>query len=132
MKRVLFVCIENSCRSQMAEGFARELGQSVIEAYSAGSQPSGTVNPDAVGVMVEVGIDISRYQSKGFQDLPVKTFDWVITMGCGDACPFVPAKHRLDWSIEDPKGRDLEFFRKVRDAIGRNVKDLVQKISLSR
>jgi len=132
MKRVLFVCIENSCRSQIAEGFARELGQGVIEACSAGSRPSGKVNPDAVKVMAEVGIDIAGNQSKGFAELPVKQFDWVVTMGCGDACPLIPAEHRLDWKIDDPKGRDLEFFRKTRDTIGRHVKDLVQKISLSR
>ena len=132
MKRVLFVCVENSCRSQMAEGFARELGQGVIDANSAGSRPSGKVNSDAVRVMAEVGIDISKYQSKGFQELPVKEFDWVITMGCGDQCPLVPAVKRLDWEIDDPKGRDIEFFRKTRDMIGRMVKDLIKNISLSR
>jgi protein-tyrosine-phosphatase len=115
----------------MAEGFARKFGQGVIEAYSAGSRPSGKVNPEAVRIMAEAGIDISGHQSKGFQELLVKQFDWVVTMGCGDACPFVPAKHRLDWKIDDPKGRDTEFFCKIRDTIGRNVKELIQQISFS-
>ncbi len=131
MKRVLFVCIQNSCRSQMAEGFARELGKGVVEVYSAGSRPSGKVDPDAVKVMAEAGIDISGNRSKGFQEIPFNGFDWVITMGCGDRCPFVPAEQRLDWAVEDPKGKSLDFFREVRDQIKKNVEKLVQHIAFN-
>jgi len=128
MKKVLFVCVENSCRSQMAEGFARDLGKGVIEAYSAGSRPSGKVNPEAVRVMQEAGIDISSQQSKGFDQLPVKEFDYVITLGCQDACPFVPAREHIDWNIEDPKDKDTDFFRKVRDDIADKVKELIKNV----
>jgi arsenate reductase (thioredoxin) len=131
MKKVLFVCIENSCRSQMAEGFASVLGKDVLEPYSAGSRPSGKVNPEAVKVMREAGVDISASQSKGFQELPVKEFDFVITMGCGDQCPVVPAEKHIDWQIEDPRGRDVEFFRGVRDNIKNKVRELVRTISLA-
>lgn len=122
--RVLFVCVENSCRSQMAEGWARHLFGDKIEAYSAGSKPSGIVNPDAIKVMAEIGIDISGQKSKGFNDLPIKEFDYVITMGCQDSCPFFPAKEHLDWQIEDPKGKGIDVFRRVRDEIGKKVKEL--------
>ena len=128
MKKVLFVCVENSCRSQMAEGFARSLGKGAIEAHSAGSRPSGKINPEAVRVMQEAGIDILSQQSKGFDRLPVKEFDYVITLGCQDACPFVPAKKHIDWDIEDPKGKDAEFFRKVRDDIADKVKELIKNV----
>ncbi|MCX5642409.1 MAG: arsenate reductase ArsC [Candidatus Omnitrophica bacterium] len=126
MKKVLFVCIENSCRSQIAEGFACNLGGGIIEPYSAGSRPSVKINPEAVRVMQELGIDISSRQSKGFDQLPVKEFDFVITLGCQDVCPFVPAKQHIDWNITDPKGKDAEFFRKVRDDIADKVKDLIR------
>jgi arsenate reductase len=132
MKKVLFVCIENSCRSQMAEGFASAFGKDVLDAYSAGSHPSGKVNPEAVKVMREAGVDISGYQSKGFQELPVKEFDVVITMGCGDQCPVVPAEKHIDWHIEDPRGRDVAFFRRVRDNIKNQVRELIRTISLSK
>ena len=126
--KVLFVCIENSCRSQIAEGFARNLGEGVIEAYSAGSRPSGKTNPEAIRVMQELGIDISSQSSKGFDQLPVKEFDYVITLGCQDVCPFVPAKQHIDWHVDDPKGKDVEFFRKVRDAIAEAVKELIKNV----
>ncbi|MFH2067976.1 MAG: arsenate reductase ArsC [Candidatus Omnitrophota bacterium] len=126
MKKVLFVCVENSCRSQMAEGFARNLGEGIIEAYSAGSRPSGKINPEAIRVMRELGIDISSQESKGFDRLPVKEFDYVITLGCKDACPFVPSKQHIDWNIEDPKDKDTEFFRKVRDDIAEKIKELIR------
>ncbi|MBF0215913.1 MAG: arsenate reductase ArsC [Candidatus Omnitrophica bacterium] len=128
MKKILFVCVENSCRSQMAEGFAKILGKGVVEAYSSGSKPSGKVNPDAVRVMDEAGIDINASASKGFNDLPVKEFDYVVTMGCGDVCPFVPAKEHIDWKIPDPKGRDMEYFRSVRDNIRDRVREFVNVI----
>ena len=117
MKTVLFVCVENSCRSQMAEGIVRHFGKGILEAYSAGSKPSGIINPGALEVMREFGIDISKQKSKGFSDLPIKIFDYVITLGCKDICPFVPADKHIEWEIDDPKGKDLDFFRKVRDEI---------------
>jgi len=128
MKKVLFVCVENSCRSQMAEGWARHLGKGALEAYSAGSKPSGTVNPDAVKVMAEAGVDISGQGSKGFFDLPVKEFDHVVTMGCKDVCPFVPARKHIEWQIEDPKGEDLDHFRKARDVIKMKVTGLIETL----
>ena len=124
-KRILFVCVENSCRSQMAQGWAAKLGGDKVEAFSAGSKPSGVVNPDAIKVMKEIGIDISGQTSKGFEQLPYNKFDYVITMGCQDVCPFFPAKEKIDWQITDPKGKGLEFFRKVRDEIGDRVKQLI-------
>jgi arsenate reductase len=128
MKKILFVCVENSCRSQIAEGFARNLGEGIVEAYSAGSRPSGKINPEAIKVMRESGIDISSQKSKGFDRLPVKEFDYVITLGCQDACPFVPAKQHVDWGVADPKGKDIEFFRKVRDNIADKVKELIKNV----
>jgi len=117
MKRILFVCIENSCRSQMAEALAKKIAKGHLEAFSAGSRPSGKVNPNAVAVMKESGIDISHHRSKGFDQLPYKEFDYVITMGCQDQCPFIPASKTLDWQVEDPSGKDLDFFRQIRDKI---------------
>jgi len=106
----------------MAEAFARHHG---AEAYSAGSKPSGKVNSDAIKVMQEIGIDISSNSSKGFNELPKETFDYVITMGCHDTCPFIPAKKNIEWTIEDPKDRDIEFFRKIRDEIGAKIKEFL-------
>ena len=123
--RILFVCVDNSCRSQIAEGFAKKYGGDKVEVYSAGSKPSGIVNPDAIEVMKEAGIDISGQVSKGFERLPYNKFDLIVTMGCQDVCPFFPAKEKIDWQIEDPKGKGMEVFRKVRDEIGEKVKWLV-------
>jgi len=128
MKKVLFVCVENSCRSQMAEGFARLFGGGIFESYSAGSKPSGKVDHMAVEVMKEAGIDISSQKSKGFNDLSVKEFDMVITLGCGDVCPFVPAKEHVEWKIGDPKGKEIGVFRMVRNQIKDNVKKLAEFI----
>ncbi|MBI4377713.1 MAG: arsenate reductase ArsC [Nitrospinae bacterium] len=134
--KILFVCIENSCRSQMAEGFARSVmvspetksGQRIpqIEVYSAGSMPSGIVNPIAVAVMKEKGINISAQTSKGFNTLPEGEFDITITMGCGGECPSIPAKERIDWQIRDPKGSPIEVFREVRDEIEKKVLELLK------
>ena len=128
MKRVLFVCVENSNRSQMAEAFARIHGGEKVEAYSAGSLPSGIVNPKAIEAMRELGCDISRRRSKSIVDLPDIEFDFVATMGCGDACPFVRAKRREDWDIPDPKALAPEEFRAVRDLIGGKVKTLLKTL----
>ncbi|MBI3507732.1 MAG: arsenate reductase ArsC [Proteobacteria bacterium] len=127
MRRVLFVCVENSCRSQVAEGLARALGADALEPHSAGSRPSGTVNPTAIALMRERGIDISRHASKSLQDVPSAGWDYVVTMGCGDACPFVPAKARIDWKIPDPKALPKEEFNRVIDEIEKNVRALVDE-----
>lgn len=122
---VLFVCVENSNRSQMAEGFARNLGQGRVTAFSAGSRPSGQINPRAIQFMKERGIDLTAQRSKGLGDLPQVRWDWIVTMGCGDACPALPAKHRLDWELPDPKLLDDAGFRAVRDRIEALVSGLV-------
>jgi arsenate reductase (thioredoxin) len=122
MKRVLFVCVENSCRSQIAEAFARIHGGNSVEVYSAGSRPSGVVNPKAIETMREVGYDLSTHKSKSLDDIPNETFDFVATMGCGDECPLIRADKREDWEIPDPKDMPSEEFRVIRDEIGRKVK----------
>jgi arsenate reductase (thioredoxin) len=124
--RLLFVCVENSCRSQMAEGFARALGAGRVEAWSAGSRPSGRVNPRAVALMKEKGIDLGSQRSKGLDDLPPNLdWDYLVTMGCGDACPHLPARRRVDWDLPDPKPLGDEEFRRVRDQIGALVAGLL-------
>ena len=127
-KKILFLCTSNSCRSQMAEGFAKKLGQGKTEVFSAGSNPSGKVDEMAIQVMKEKGIDISSQKSKGFGDLKEKNFDYVITMGCGDVCPFVPARQRIEWGILDPKGKSIEVFREVRDVIERKAREFVESL----
>jgi arsenate reductase len=128
-KKVLFVCIENSCRSQMAEGFAGYFGSAVLDAYSAGSKPSGKINPVAIRVMREAGRDISRQKSKGFDGLSFKEFDYVVTLGCQDTCPFVPAGEHIEWHIEDPKGKSTDYFREVRNKIRHKVINLIKRLS---
>jgi len=125
--KLLFVCIENSCRSQMAEAFARIHGGDGMEAYSAGSRPSGTVNPRAVESMGEAGYDLSTHQSKGLDAVPQGGFDYVVTMGCGDECPFIEAKVHDDWDIPDPKSMPLDEFRQVRDLIEGRIKALIER-----
>jgi arsenate reductase len=129
MKTVLFLCTENSCRSQMAEAFAKSLGGGVISAYSAGSRPSGTVNSLAVKVMLEKGLDISSARSKGFADLPVSRVDYLVTMGCQDVCPFFPTTKQVEWKLPDPQAQPVEFFRCVRDDIEKMVMELIETIS---
>lgn len=116
MKRVLFVCVENSNRSQMAEAFARMHGGGGVEALSAGSAPSGRINPKAVRFMAERGYNLGAHTSKSLQDVSGE-FDAVVTMGCGDACPWVPAKQRVDWALADPRDMDDAGYRAVRDDI---------------
>ena len=125
MRRLLFVCVENSCRSQMAEAFARIEGGAAIEAWSAGSAPSGVVNEKAIAAMREVAYDLSTHRSKSLALLPDVEFDTVVTMGCGDACPHVAARRRCDWTIPDPKEMDQPAFREVRDEIARRVRELL-------
>jgi arsenate reductase len=124
-RKLLFVCVENSNRSQMAEAFARIHGGENIEAYSAGSQPSGEVNPKAIAAMREVGYDLSKHKSKSLDDIPQVEYDFVATMGCGDACPFVRAKRREDWQIPDPKNLSPADFNEVRDLIEQKVRDVL-------
>jgi arsenate reductase len=124
MKRVLFVCIENSNRSQMAEAFAHIYGGVDVEALSAGSRPSGQINPKAVRFMQELGYDLTTHISKSLEDVDGE-FDAVITMGCGDACPWVPATRREDWTLPDPKHMDDEAYRAVRDDIASRVRALL-------
>lgn len=128
VKAILFVCVENSCRSQIAEGLMNYYGRDIIKAYSAGSKPSGKVNPDAIQVMKEIDIDISSNHSKGFDELPLKEFDYVISMGCKDVCPYLPAKKHIEWNIPDPKGKDLDYFREIRDNIKEKIVNLLKEI----
>ena len=124
-KNILFVCIENSCRSQMAEAFVNIHGDDKINAYSSGSNPSGIVNPKAIESMKELVYDLSKHDSKSLQEIPQIEYDAVITMGCGDKCPFIAAKKREDWNLPDPKNLPLDEFRKVRDEIAARVKKLI-------
>jgi len=127
-KKVLFVCIENSNRSQMAEAFARLLDNN-IDAYSAGSKPSGKINAKAVASMKRVGYDLSTHVSKSLANVEkYAPFDAVVTMGCGDACPWMPAKKFVDWNIPDPKNMDEQAFNQVRDHIREKVKDLLPSL----
>lgn len=124
--KLLFVCVENSCRSQMAEAFARSHVDGGVEAYSAGSRPSGVVNPRAIETMAELGIDMSGHRSQAVSEVEGHgPFDAVVTMGCGDACPWVPARLHLDWDLPDPKHMPPNEFRAVRDDIGRRVRQLI-------
>ncbi len=124
--RILFVCVENSNRSQMAEAFARLHGEDRIEASSAGSRPSGKVNPRAIRFMAEVGYDLSTHVSKSLDAFNGQDVDVAVTMGCGDACPLVRARRREEWQIPDPKELPDEQFRSVRDLIERKVKELLE------
>jgi arsenate reductase (thioredoxin) len=128
-KRVLFVCVENSNRSQMAEAFARIHGGVPVEAYSAGSRPSGRINPKAIEAMRDVGYDLTQHTSKSLSDIPDRDYDAAVTMGCGDECPLVRARYREDWGIPDPRDMPPEQFRAVRDLIETKVKDLLARLS---
>jgi arsenate reductase len=125
---VLFVCVHNAGRSQMAAGFMRELGGDRVEVLSAGSAPKDSINPIAVEAMAEVGIDIKNQQPKVLTTEAVLESDAVITMGCGDACPFYPGKRYEDWVLEDPAGQDIDFVRKVRDEIKGRVATLLSEL----
>ena len=126
--KILFVCIENSNRSQMAEAFARMVGDDV-QVYSAGSQPSGKINMKAVAAMKEIGYDLTKHHSKSLNEInQFAPFDVVVTMGCGDACPWMPAKKFIDWEIPDPKEMDEGNFRRVRDLIKDKVSELLDSL----
>jgi len=128
-KKLLFVCIENSNRSQMSQAFAKILGGDAVEAYSAGSRPSGIVNPKAIASMKELGYDLSAHDSKSLDEVKAfAPFDAVVTMGCGDACPWMPARKFIDWDIPDPKHMEPAEFRKIRDLIREKVAALLKEI----
>lgn len=128
MTKIVFVCVENSNRSQMAEAFAKIHGKGKVEAYSSGSRPSGIINPKAIAAMKELGYDLTAYKSKSLDEIPNIKYDYAITMGCGDECPFISAEHREDWKLNDPKSLEPFEFNKVRDEIERLVKELINKI----
>lgn len=128
MKRLLFVCVENSNRSQMAEAFARMHGQGAIEAASSGSRPSGRINPKAIAAMQELGYDLTTHASKGLDAFNGQEVDVAVTMGCGDECPLVVARRREDWQIPDPRDMTPEQFRGVRDLIERKVRELLASL----
>lgn len=128
---VLFVCVENANRSQMAEAFARLHGASVLAPASAGSRPADRVNPAAVSAMAERGCDLREAVPRGLADVGPGPWDYLITMGCGDACPNVSAAHREDWALTDPRGLAPEEFASVRDEIERRVLDLIARVRSS-
>lgn len=124
--KVLFVCIENSNRSQMAQAFVNIANKQNIAAYSAGSNPSGIVNPKAIVAMQELGYDLSKHTSKSLKEIEMfAPFDYVITMGCGDECPSIKATHHMDWNIPDPKNMDEKAFNEIRDLIKNKVNELL-------
>ena len=128
MKKVLFVCVHNAGRSQMAAGFMEHLADGKIEVLSAGSAPKESINPIAVQAMAEKGIDIANRKPKILSTEAVQASDVVITMGCGDACPFFPGKRYEDWVLEDPAGKSIEEVRSIRDEIENRVKSLVSEL----
>lgn len=128
-KKVLFVCVENSNRSQMSEAFASIYGKGRVSAFSAGSKPSGKINPRAIRAMKDLGYDLSAQHSKSLEEIKsFAPFDVVVTMGCGDACPWMPAKKFIDWEIPDPKNMEPSEFNQIRDLISEKVKTLLEDI----
>ena len=127
---VLFVCVHNAGRSQMAAGFLRHLAGDRVEVLSAGSEPADKVNPVAVEAMAEVGVDISGEQPKLLRDTAVREADVVITMGCGDACPIHPGKRYEDWDLPDPAGRPLAAVRLIRDEVATRIKKLLESLAV--
>lgn len=126
-KKVAFICVHNSCRSQMAEAWARKLGSDVLEVYSAGTEKYPEVKPLAVKVMEEAGIGMSGQHPKLLSDIP-REVDYLITMGCNVECPYIPCNHREDWGLEDPSGRPIEEYRKTRELIREKVEDLIKRV----
>ncbi|AUG58977.1 arsenate reductase ArsC [Acetivibrio saccincola] len=126
-KKVAFVCVHNSCRSQMAEGWAKKLGSEVFEVYSAGTESYPEVKPLAIKVMEEAGVDMSGHYPKLLSDIPTE-IDILITMGCNVKCPHVPCRYREDWGISDPSGGTIEDYRGTRDVIKEKVEDLIEMV----
>lgn len=129
---VLFVCVENSNRSQMAQAFAQLIGGTTVTAYSAGSKPSGIVNPKAISAMQELDYDLSKHESTSIDELPNIKFDFVATMGCGDSCSSISTHALEDWNIPDPRDMNAEEFRRVRDLIQAKVKDSVTRLRITK
>ena len=125
---LLFVCVENACRSQMAEAFARRDGGARILAASAGSRPRGEVDPQAIAVMQEKGLDLRSHSSKGLAQLPQRTWDVVVSMGCQEDCAVIPARKHVNWQIPDPAHQPLGVYRQVRDVIEQAVKTLIEQL----
>jgi arsenate reductase (thioredoxin) len=128
---VLFLCIHNAGRSQMALGWFEHLARGRAVAFSGGSEPAATVNPSAVAAMQEVGIDLTGYEPKRWTDDVIRAADVVITMGCGDACPYVPGTRYEDWPVSDPAGLPLESVRPIRDEIGARVRKLLAELEIN-
>jgi len=126
---ILFLCVHNAGRSQMAAAFARQLGMGRIAVFSGGSEPAATLNPAVVAAMAERGIDISAEVPRRWADDDVRTADVVVTMGCGDACPFDPGRRYVDWELDDPAGRPVAEVRPIRDDIERRVRELVDELA---
>ena len=126
---VVFLCVANSCRSQMAEAIATSLAGSRWDIWSAGSHPSGRVHPVAIQLMAELSLDLTGHRSKGIEELPKRSWDYVVTMGCGDACPTLQARQRLAWDIADPVGLPIEEARQIRDDLARRVNELLDRAS---
>ena len=127
--RVLFLCIHNAGRSQMALGWMEHLATGRVEALSAGSEPADQLNPVAVAAMAEVGIDIASFEPKRWTTERHSSTDVVVTMGCGDECPFVPGTRYVDWPLDDPRGQDIEKVREIRDEIERRVRELIDELT---
>lgn len=126
-KKVAFVCVHNSCRSQMAEGWAKKLGSDVLDIYSAGTEDYPQVKPGAVQVMEEAGVDMNSQYPKLLSDIP-EEIDILITMGCNVVCPYVPCSHSEDWGLDDPSGGPIEDFRETRDKIKVLVEKLIERV----
>ncbi len=130
-KKVAFVCVHNSCRSQMAEGWAKHLGADVLEAYSAGTENYPEVKPLAVQVMEEAGVSMAGHRPKLLTEIP-EELDILITMGCNVVCPYIPNSHQEDWGLTDPSGGPVEGFRETRDLIRGKVEDLIERVKQGR
>lgn len=128
MPGILFLCIHNAGRSQMAAAFARDLSGGRVDILSGGSEPAESVNPIAVEVMAEIGIDISEFVPQRFNDDLLNAVDVVVTMGCGDTCPYIPGKQYIDWPLDDPKGRPVDDVRRIRDEIRDRVAELLTQL----
>lgn len=127
IKKVSFVCMENACRSQIAQGFFNKITDNGM-ADSAGTNPADKVDDKAIEVMKEVGIDIKGYKPKMLTTAMNNEFDFIVTMGCIDGCPITPKNKTIKWNVEDPKGKNIDFYRRVRDQIGSNVKKLINEV----
>lgn len=129
--RILFLCVHNAGRSQMAAGWARHLGGGQIDIYSAGSEPATEINPVAVEAMAEKSIDIRSARPQRWNDETIGQADVIVTMGCGDTCPIYPGKRYLDWELDDPAGMDIEAVRPVRDEIEQRVRSLLEELQVA-